>query len=149
MASVSGGDRLAQRLKEIAVRLGTNPEVKVGFLEGSTYPDGTSLPMVAAINEFGAPSRGQPPRPFIRNMIAAHRREWPKAAADLLATNDFDARKTLQLVGEGIKAQMQQSITDLLDPPLAPATVRRKGFDKPLINTGHMRNSIGVEVSDE
>src|SRR6478672_3144351 len=84
MATVSGGDRWAQRLREIAVRLGTNPEVKVGFFENSTYPDGTSVPMVAAINEFGAPSRGQPPRPFMRNTIAKHRSEWPKAAAALL-----------------------------------------------------------------
>lgn len=149
MARMTGGDRWAQRLREIAIRMGTNPEVRVGFMEDSTYPDGTSLPMVAAINEFGAPSRGQPPRPFMRNTIAAHRKEWPKAAADLLRANDYDAKKTLALVGEGIKSQIIEQIDLLVDPPLAPSTIARKGFDKPLINTGFMRNSITVEVSDD
>jgi len=146
--AVTGGDKLTAKLAAIAKRLGGNPVVHVGFLEGSRYSDGTSLPMVAAINEFGAPSRGQPPRPFMRNTVAKHKAEWPKAAAALLKANDYDIAKTLALVGEGIKGQMQQEITDFKDPPNAPSTIARKGFNKPLIDTGFMRNTIGVEVKD-
>jgi hypothetical protein len=39
-----------------------------------------------------------------------------------------------------------QSIRDLVSPALAPATVARKGFSKPLIETGHLLNSVAVEV---
>ena len=144
--AVTGGDKLAAKLKEITARLGHNPEVHVGFLEGSTYSDGTSLPMVAALDEFGVPSHGQPPRPFMRNTVAKHKAEWPKATAKLLKANDYDIAKTFELVGEGIKGQMQQEITDFKDPPNAPSTIARKGFDKPLIDSSFMRNSIGVEV---
>jgi hypothetical protein len=34
-----------------------------------------------AVQEFGAPSRNIPPRPFFRNMIARKRNEWPTAVA--------------------------------------------------------------------
>lgn len=127
-------------------RLSTASTVEVGFLEKASYPDGTSVPLVAAINEYGAPSRGQPPRPFFRRMIAQKSPEWPNATARLLETNDFDARRTLEQVGAAIKGQLQQSIVDLVDPPLAPATVARKGFDKPLINTSNMLKSVDYRV---
>jgi hypothetical protein len=147
-ASVKGGDKFAARLKQIADRLGVNPTVSVGFPVGSTYPDGTSLPLVAAINEFGAPSRGQPPRPFMRNTVAKHGKDWPKAAAKLLKDNDYDAHKTLALVGEGIKGQMQQMIHSGVPPPLAPSTAKRKGHAQTLIDTGFMWQHITVEVDD-
>lgn len=145
---IIGGDKLQRALADIARKLGGNKTLRVGFLEGATYPDGTSVPMVAAIQEFGAPSRGIPPRPFFRRMIADKSGEWPKAlAANLKATN-YDVDLTLQRMGAGIKGQLQQSITDLTDPPLASSTIARKGFDKPLIDTGHMLNSVDYEIEE-
>lgn len=143
---VTGGDRLEARLDEIARGVKKAAKLRVGFLEGATYPDGTSVALVAAVQEFGAPSRGIPPRPFFRNMIAEKSAEWPEAAARLLEANDYDAEKTLGQVGEGIAGQLRQSIVDTNDPPLAQATARQKGFDKPLVDTGHMLNSIDFEV---
>ena len=146
MATVKGGTLLARRLGEIAQKLGSDPTLSVGFLEGATYPDGTSVAMVAAINEFGAPARNQPPRPFFRNMIADKSSAWGRAIADLLDETDYDATRTLELVGMGIKGQLQQSIRDLTTPPLKPSTVRRKGFDKPLVDTSVMINSVDYIV---
>jgi hypothetical protein len=102
--------------------------------------------MIAAIQEFGAPSRGIPPRPFFRNMIKAKSGEWPKAIAALLKANNYDARRTLMLTGEAIAGQLRQSIVDTNSPPLKPATIKRKGFAKPLIDTSVMINSIDYEV---
>jgi hypothetical protein len=56
MVEFIGGDRLMAALRDIDDKLagaGSGPSVRVGFLEGSTYPDGTSVPMVAAMNEWG------------------------------------------------------------------------------------------------
>lgn len=144
--SLKGGDKLEAALNKLASKLEKGGSVKVGFLEGSTYPDGTSIPLVAAINEYGAPSRGQPPRPYFRRMIAAKSSEWPKAIAGLLKSTNGDVQKTLELTGEGIKGQLIQSINDLVSPPLAQSTIDRKGFDKPLIDEAIMINSVGVEV---
>lgn len=146
MVKISGGDKLASALTEIARNASKASEVDVGFLEGATYPDGTSVPMVAAVQEFGAPSVGIPPRPFFRSMIQEKSPEWPGAVAGLLKANDYDAEKTLGQTGAAIKGQLQQSIRDTNSPPLKPATIARKGFDKPLIDTGVMINSADYIV---
>lgn len=146
MSTLSAGGGLEAALDKIASALKEGGTVRVGFLEGATYPDGTSVPMVAAINEFGAPSRKQPPRPFFRRMITAKSKEWPAAVeANLKATN-YDAARTLILVGEGIVGQLRQSIVDLTEPPLAASTIKAKGFDKPLIWHSVMLNSVDYEV---
>lgn len=146
MAKVTGGDKLGVKLGDLGKKIASGKKVRVGFLEGATYPDGKSVPMIAAINEYGAPSRGQPPRPFFRNTIAAHQSEWPRVIADLLKTNDMDAAKTLAQVGAVIAGQIRQGIVDLMAPPLAASTVRKKGSSKPLVDTGHMLASVDFEV---
>jgi hypothetical protein len=123
MAAVRGGRRLQLVLEAIDAKLRSGDLVRIGFFEGARYPDGTPVAMVAALQEFGAPATGLPPRPFFRNMIAAHKREWPGAAARLLRSNDYDVRLTLQMVGEGIAGQLRQSITDLIAPSLSPTTL--------------------------
>ncbi len=79
-------------------------------------------------------------------MIAAKSGEWPAAVGDLLVANNYDAAKTLDLTGVAIKGQLQQSIKDLVSPPLKPATIAAKGFDKPLIDTGFMLRSVDYVV---
>ncbi len=148
MAEISGGDKLQAALDKIARNLKKGGMVKVGFLENATYPTGESVALIAAINEWGAPSRGQPPRPFFRRVIAEKSGEWPKAIEGLLIANDYDARRTLELTGAAIAGQLRQSIVDLVDPPLAPSTIARKGFSKPLIDKSVMINSISFEVEE-
>ncbi len=147
MVEIRGGSNLANALAKISENVTNAASVKVGFLAGSTYPDGTSVPMIAAINEFGAPSRGQPPRPFFRSMVREKSASWGPALGALLKANDMDAHKALELAGEGIKGQLQASIVALTSPPLAASTIARKGNSKPLIETGHMLASVGVEVT--
>lgn len=123
MATIRGGDRLQARLDKIAQAVSQAATLRIGFLAGATYPDGTSVPMVAAIQEFGAPRAHIPPRPFFRNMVAAKRKEWPGAIADLLRANDYDANLTLNQAGHAIAGQLQQSIVDTNEPELRPVTL--------------------------
>jgi hypothetical protein len=146
MAVLSGGDRLTARLDEISRRVGRGVMVRIGFLEGATYPDGKSVAMIAAIQEFGAPAAGIPPRPFFRDMIAVRSEGWPAAVRANLAATGYDAGRAFARVGEGIAGQLRQSILDFVGEPLKPATVARKGFDKQLIDTSHMLNSVNYEV---
>ena len=71
---ISTGPGLRKRLSEIARGLDKAAKVRIGFLENATYPDGKPVAMIAAIQEFGAPARNIPPRPFFRQMIAAKSR---------------------------------------------------------------------------
>lgn len=145
MAAERGGDRAAVVLGELGKKLANADVARIGFLGGATYPNGTPVAMIAAVNEFGRPPV-QPPRPYFRNMIAANKREWPDAIAGLLKANDYDADRALDQAGAAIAGQLRQSIVNLWEPPLAPSTIRRKGFDKPLIDTSMLLNSIDHEV---
>jgi hypothetical protein len=87
-----------------------------------------------------------PPRPFFRNAIRKYGPQWGADMAAIIKANGFDAARVLSLMGMRIKGQIQQSIVDLRTPPNAPSTIRRKGFDKPLIEKGHMLNSVDYEV---
>lgn len=148
MVTVRGGRGLEHALDRIGKGLGESEKVlRVGFLEDATYPDGTPVATVAAANEFGTSTI--PPRPFFRNMIAAKKAGWGPASAKLLKANDYDVDHTLNQVGMGIQGQLQQSILDTNAPPLAEATVKAKGFDKPLIDTGQMIRSVDYEVADK
>ncbi len=135
------GDKLAAHLKGLAAKM--SGSVEVGFLEGATYPDGTSVAAVASANEYGASG---PPRPFFRTMIAQESPSWPGKMAAAYKATGGDGDKTLALMGEDIQGALIQSINDFSSPPLAPSTIKRKGFDKPLIDTGHMVNSTGYRV---
>ena len=144
--SLSGGDALEAKLKELAQKVAKPRTLRVGFLENSTYPDGTSVPMVAAIQEFGAPSRGIPPRPFFRSMIEAKSPDWGKQLGGLVRDGDYEVDVALGQMGEGIKGQLQASIIATNSPPLAQATIAAKGNAKPLVDTGHMLNSVDYQV---
>lgn len=146
MVTIKGGSALEKRLSELAAKVSRPANLSVGFIENSTYPDGTSVPMVAAIQEFGAPARKIPPRPYFRSMIADKSPGWGDAIAAVLEANDYDATRTMEQVGAGIKGQLQQSIVDTNAPALSPATVARKGSEKPLVDTGQMLNSVDYKV---
>lgn len=146
MVDLSGGDKLAKALADISAKVKTAAEVDVGFLEGATYPDGTSVPLVAAVQEFGAPSRGIPPRPFFRDMIKDKSPEWPDAIGNLLVANRYDTKKTLGQAGVAIEGQLKEAITKFDGVPLKPATIARKGFDKQLIDSGVMLRSVSSVV---
>jgi hypothetical protein len=149
MVAWSGGEKFQAMLNEIAAKIDKPGTLKVGFLAGSTAPNGDSLPLRAALNEFGHEHNGvvTRPRPFFRTMIAAKYKEWPDAIANLLRMTNYDVERTLALAGEGIKGQLVQSILDLWDPPLSPVTIAKKGFDKPLIDHGDMINAVAAEVN--
>lgn len=142
--TVLGVQAIMKGLKDVADRLGDSPSLSVGFLEGATYADGTSVAEVATFQEYG--TRSIPPRPFMRNTIKEHGGEWAGNAAQLLRENNLDLSIVAPLMGELIKGQIQQSIVEFTDPPNAPSTIRKKGFNKPLIDTGHMLRSVDYNV---
>jgi hypothetical protein len=148
MVKISGGEGFEAKLAEIADGLQKAARLRVGFMEGSVYPDGTPVPLVAAINEFGQTRLhpNQPPRPFMRAAINEHADEWPAEVKALLIEHDYDAEKVLALMGETITAEIRESIIAFTTPGLAPSTIARKGFEKPLVDSGQMLKSVNYEV---
>lgn len=166
MVKLTGGTKLEKVLSGISKRASNAETVDIGFLADATYPDGTSVAMVAALNEFGhgnsigaklsrtkfaqwlgvEAQTAVPPRPFFRGMIRDKSPEWPDAVGDLLVANGYDATRTLEQTGAAIKGQLQEAITVYVGPPLAESTIARKGNDKQLIDTGTMLKSVAYRV---
>jgi hypothetical protein len=133
-------------MRDLSRKLNNAGTLRVGFLERARYPDGTPVAMVAAIQNFGAPRRNIPPRPFFSAVGARLPTEGPRVAVAALKATGLDARRAMDLIGEHFRGEIQQSIRDTNSPPLKPATVRRKGFQKPLVDTGHMLASVSYEI---
>lgn len=143
---LEGGGKLEKKLLEIAQRLGNGSAVKVGVLEGATYPDGLPVAQVAFWQEFG--TKRMPARSFLRSTVAERSPGWPKSMARIAKQTNYDARATMAQMGEGIKGQIQHTINTLDSPPLAQSTIDAKGFSKPLIETAVLLRSIDYEVID-
>jgi len=146
MASFTGGDKLTAHLAGIAERLGDGKVLRVGFLEGETYPDGTNVAQVAYWNEYGTVTA--PPRPFFRQMIAAKSPGWGAALGKNLTATDYNTDLALKRVGSGIKDQLTRSIVDFASPANAPSTAAQKGFNKPLVDTGQMQRAVDFDIKD-
>lgn len=149
MASVKGGDKFAQTLAAMSRDVAKAESVDIGFLPDKTYPDGTPVALVAAVNEFGNqsyPPKGTPPRPFFRGMIARESPHWGRDISELMKLNGYDTLTVLTKMGIKISEELQQSINDFVGIPLKQATIDAKGFDKQLIDTGVMVKSVDFVV---
>ena len=123
---------------------------QVGFPSGINYEDGTSVAYVATIQEFWAPEVRIPPRPFMRPTVAAHKREWSKLIAKgipQVVIGKMTAFDVLDLVGIKAAADIQTTIASIYSPPNSPATIKRKGSAKPLVDTGLMVASVQNAVN--
>jgi len=116
--------------------------LKVGFWD-DTYSDGKSVAGIATFNEYGGGHT--PPRPFMRNCVKRNRKKWRNVVQDILPVN-LNIKKTFQTLGEDMVEDLRMEIYRTNTPPNAPSTIKRKGFNKPLIDTGKMVNSIRMEV---
>lgn len=150
-----------------------NASVKAGFFKTATEADGTPIAAIAAVQEFGAVVRGReghtiviPPRPFLRQTVAHHRTAWVRLLANALKASlrtpgrAGDTQHVLQTlvqrlssptqalttVGKAMQTDITQTIHQTHTPPNAPATIRHKGFDKPLVETGTLQNSVSFQV---
>jgi hypothetical protein len=87
-----------------------------------------------------------PARPFFRDMIQKNKGEWPAELGKIIRAADYDAEVALGRLGKHVAEQLQESIRDFSDPANAKSTIAKKGFDKPLVDSDHMLNSVDSEV---
>ena len=124
----------------------TDMEIQVGFQGDQKYEDGTSIAQVAAVNEFGA--LDIPERPFMRQSFENHEGELQAAcdAAQRLVSSGGSAEQALQQIGVVAKGLVQDEIVNGGFAPKAESTIKKKGSEQPLIDTGTMRQSVNFVV---
>jgi hypothetical protein len=129
---LEGGARMKLELQARA-RKWASRSVDVGFFD----PEHAT---VAAINEYGAPAGPKngriPHRPFMRLAILDGKVNWAKSLAERIKAGDT-SKKALDATGR----DMVQDIRVSLHSPWqfqvnAKRTIKIKGFDLPLFQTG-------------
>jgi len=124
--------------------------VKIGIFGGTTA-DGESIPAYANKNEFGI---DVPERPFMRSTFDQEQSSLVsmiKRLVDSYIKGRMATPKQLfSVVGDYLKTKVQERITNASQwaKPNSPVTVRIKGSDKPLIDTGAMRSAITYKVEE-
>ena len=98
---------------------------EVGFFESATYPDGTPVAYVAAIQEFGNPAGNNPSRPFFRNAISQNDGWKPLATKAMSAVVEgrIELNQALNQMGLKMAADVKDSITDGSYEPLSNITL--------------------------
>ena len=102
---------------------------------------------ILAIMEHGSPVKNIPPRPLLKPVLNKHKDKileiFGKVYAMLLAGDEQGADRELDILAQRVQRWTQEFFTeDNGWAPNAPSTIRRKGSDKPLIDTGSLRQSI-------
>ena len=124
-------------------------EVKIGYQEGAKYPDGTSVVDVAMWNELGTVNI--PPRPFLRQTVdnnEAKIQAKMQSLANKVAQGET-AENVLKELGVFAKGLLQKEIKDGYFVPNEPSTIAKKHSDKPLIDTGLLRQSANYVITEK
>ena len=127
--------------------------VNVGWFEDQTYEDGLPVAKVARWNEFGTKA-GIPERPFMRRTMHKNQNKWIELLKTLVQ-REIDKEKganidkALKQFGEVVKGDIQETILEGGFVKNARSTVKKKGFNMPLIDTGVMISSIQARTDKE
>jgi len=134
---------------------------EVGWFESARYEGGQPVAGVAAVQEFG--NAHIPPRSFMRSTAAEKSQEWVQKTAPVVravATGQLAPDKAMDAVCLAAEGDVRAKITEILDPPLADATVAarkrrlanggrgaKKGIQKPLVDKGILLATLTSQVT--
>lgn len=92
-----------------------------------------------------------PERSFVRSTFDEKADEIGEHAEAAVANiiNGADINMALSRTGQYIEGEIKRKIGNGPFTPNSPATIRKKKSSKPLIDTGHMRQSVRYEIGDK
>lgn len=147
-----GHDRLTPEGRRFYAELEKlrSKQVFVGFQAGaSTDGQGTDMAQIALIHELGTSEI--PARPFLRQTTEDHSDDIKAFCGEKLRdiAEGGTAEEALKQLGVYGKGLVQAQIKDGSFLPNAPATIQKKKSDKPLIDTGQMRQSVHYVIQQK
>jgi hypothetical protein len=118
--------------------------------QGKIYArTGAELIDVVIWNNYG--TEHIPARPFLQisnREIAQVAQKILKIYAKAINAGKVDIEVPLKMIGGAAIPIIQRVINDLMQPPNAPRTIKKKGFDNPLIETGFMRDNATYVIRE-
>lgn len=118
--------------------------------QGGTYSQAYNM----YIQSHGSPAYRIPPRPIIEPAIEANiemiSKFLKRSVKYFLEGNEEEGYMALEATGMLAQGYVRKWFTDERNewPPNAPSTIKAKGSDRPLIDTGELRKSITYIVRE-
>ncbi len=127
-------------------------DIKFGITERTNKVRGDStLAKQAAWNEYGTEDLHIPERPAHRTAFENHNAGyWQRinqGAADIIAGNKT-AEQVVKAAAEWYLDKLRESVLYWSVPRNADATIAKKGFNDPLIETGETYDALDYEMKD-
>lgn len=136
------------------------PVVVVGFPASKSSASDIEK---AIWNEFGTRGSGKPfktprgggfggpipERPFMRNAMRNNEAKYKKAiriSAKKILLGETTPEIVLAKLGTQAEQDIKEEITNLSSPPNSALTIKLKGSDNPLIDTGAMRAAVTWKI---
>lgn len=136
-----GIDKVLENVMELGGK-----QVKVGIQAGSGSHDGVNILDIAIYNHFG--TRNIPSRPFVSDCFDKNQGQISEAKKRIVyrVMEGMPASAGLAQLGQWYQDVLKGHIRNGGWVPNAPATVKRKGSSRPLIDTGQLVNSVRWEI---
>ena len=141
---IKGGDEAKAKLEKLAKKFGKNKLLSVGLPQDSNpYPDGTSVIDVGIAHEFGTETL--PERSFLRATLAENKqkyRNFMKRIPSKIIKGQSSNGTEMEKLGLAVSSDCKSRIYDGIEPK------KKSGEGVPLIDTGHLVESITYAVHD-
>lgn len=162
---VIGGKKLTLALQSIEQKITNAGVLRMGFLEGARYPERTNARFLKAVGSTATPkvqpaisiaqvafwmeygTTRAPARPAFRTTIEKQSPTWGKKLGLAVKAMNYDGQKALALLGQSMRDDLENSIAQWTTPGNAALTIKIKGFDKPLVDSGDMQRAPDYEVN--
>lgn len=133
-----------------------NARISAGWVKPEQKHGDMPTAKLAQIMEYGATIKRKnattviPPRPMLRYTARDKGKEWVQEAGKIAANvieGKTEGKKAYAQLGAFIADDIKGTInTSSLFKPNAPSTVKKKGKNTPLIDTGEMRDQVSFKV---
>lgn len=127
------------------------------------YPDGTSVIEVGSEHEFGSEMprtytstrgnkvtvSGVPERSFLRSTAKEKRKDWAGLIVKQMKrvlTEKITVEDAINKVGQRAQTDVKKKIATISDPPNSSQVIADKGSSNPLVDTGHLYDSINFVI---
>lgn len=138
-------------------------KVEAGWFETDRYPagegkEGRSVAANARVQEFGATIvQGDtiitiPARPFMRlawTQFSQKRHDIQAKVAVKMVSGNLTPEQGLGMIGNALVGEIIRSIDDGNWQRNADSTAAKKGFNRPLVDSSHMGQTVNMKVSNK
>jgi hypothetical protein len=144
---ITGIQSAQDALRKELAKIQGDKYVTVGIHEGAQAVDDGSMTMaqLGATLHFGTNNGRIPARPWLDVGVASGNEKY----ANIIKRgfeNDKSVDDILETVGVVAVGKVQSYMTDLRTPPNAPSTIKAKGSDNPLVDSGALRQSVTYAI---